>query len=451
MKARDVRCPAAMCGLVVGLLVTMAAGGGAPRAQEVDLSGPLTIDDCVRIALEQSDQLARAEANLKSAHGSTRISTSAYLPSASVSAGWSRQWPERSAFMSEFGTEPIIIKYDGSIGFSFRQNLVDLSSYADIRSSRKQYAASTEDVQNAEDDLIAATKQQFYACLAAIKVADVEEEAVAVSREQLRRSETLFNLGSVARSDVLQARVNLAEAEQVLIERRNSVRVELSRLAMEMGLDPRRDVVLDTSLVVPETDPTGDVDSWISRALMVRPDLEAARNRVAAAEWAEKSAKLGRLPSISASYRWSTNGSADNPWLDFESDNQTSTTWRWQFSASMPIFDGFAREGQIERAVGQRRAQREALDREEKLVALEVKDSYLSIHKERESLRAAESSVQLAKENLRLQQALYESGAGTLLEWDNANLDLRRAQLSLIQSQINLLQSHVRFWKAVGQ
>lgn len=451
MKAVDGRCSAAVGGLVMGLLVMTGVGWGAPGAAEPDLSAPLTIEDCVRIALEQSDQLAQAEANLKSAHGSTRISTSAYLPSMSVSAGWSRQWPERTAFMSEFGTEPIIIKYDGSLGFSFRQSLVDLASYADIRSSRKQYAASSGDLQNTEDDLIAATKHQFYTCLAAIKVADVEEEAVDVSREQLRRSETLFNLGSVARSDVLQARVNLAEADQILIERRNSVRVELSRLAMDMGLDPRLDLVLDTTLVVPETDPAGDVDSWISRALMVRPDLEAARNRVAAAEWAEKSAKLGRLPSISASYRWNTNGAADNPWLDFDSDNQTSTTWRWQLSAAMPIFDGFAREGQIERAVGQRRAQREVLDREEKVVALEVKDSFLSIQKERESLRAAESSVRLAEENLRLQQALYESGAGTLLEWDNANLDLRRARLSLIQSQINLLRAQVRFWKAVGQ
>ena len=450
MRILDARCSAMVMCLLAALLL-LAGGTEVPGAAEPDFSAPLSVEDCVRIALEQSDQLAQAEANLRSTHGSMRISTSAYLPSASLSAAWSRQWPERTAFMSEFGTDPIIVKYDGNVGFSLHQNLVDLASYADIKSSRKQYAASSEEFKNTEADLIASTKQQFYTCLAAIKVADVEEEAVEVSREQLRRSETLFRLGSVARSDVLQARVNLAEAEQILIERRNGVRVELSRLAMDMGLDPRRDLMLDTTLVVPQSDPEGEMDSWISRALMTRPDLEAARGRVAAAEWAEKSAKLGRLPSISASYRWNTSGSSDDPWLEFDSDNQTSTTWRWQLSASVPIFEGFAREGQIERAVGQRRAQHEALDREEKLVVLEVKDSFLSIRKERESLHAAGSSVRFAEENLRLQQALYESGAGTLLEWDNANLDLRRARLLLIQAQINLLRAHVRFWKAVGQ
>ena len=40
---------------------------------------------------------------------------------------------------------------------------------------------------------------------------------------------------------------------------------------------------------------------------------------------------------------------------------------------------------------------------------------------------------------------------GTLLEWDNARLDLRRAEVSLIQAQINLLLAHVRFRKAIGE
>ncbi len=433
------------------LLGVMVSAGQGSAVAAPDLGRPLTLEMCVEISREQSDQLARAQANLQSARGSSRMAASAYLPSLSLGAGWNRQWPERTAFISEYGTDPIIIKYDGSLSFSFRQTVLDLSAYADIRSSRRQYAASSDEFINTEADLIAATKQQFYACLAAIKVADVETGAVQVSREQLRRSETLFQLGSVARSDVLQAKVNLAQAEQILIERRNAVRVELSRLAMQMGLDPRLDLSLDTTLVLPDRDPEGSLDDWITRALIARPDLQAARSRVEAAHWAEKSAKLGRLPSVSAAYQWSTSGSSDNPWLDFESDNQTSTVWRWQLSASLPLFDGFGREGRIERAVGERRAQREILEFEEKSVALEVKDSFLSIRKERESLHAAESSVRLAEENLRLQQALYESGAGTLLEWDNANLALRRARLSLIQSQINLWLSHVRFWKAVGQ
>ena len=92
-----------------------------------------------------------------------------------------------------------------------------------------------------------------------------------------------------------------------------------------------------------------------------------------------------------------------------------------------------------------------SLDQLTQNAALEVKDAFLSIAKNRESLRAAREGVQLAAESLRLQQALYESGAGTLLEWDNARLGLRRAQVSLIQAEISLLLSHLRFHTAIGE
>ncbi len=442
--AASIECVRVSILALVGL--TLAA---CPAIAEPDLGQPLTVEECVEIALQQSDQLAEAQANLKTAHGSSVVSLSSYLPYISASAGWSRIWPVQERFVEGLGTQAVSPKYDGSISLSLRQNLIDLSTYADIRSSRQSYAASTEDLVDTEAVLKVTTQQQFYECLAAVKLADVEEEAVNVSREQLRRSETLFNLGSVARSDVLQAKVNLAEAEQILINRRNVVRVEHSRLAMVMGLDPRIDLVVDTTMVIPPIDPEGEIDQWIGDALLVRPDLRAARARLGAAEWSEKSARLGRLPSVEASWGYSRSSSSPDDWT--LQDANYSKGWRWRLSASVPIFEGLGREGRIEQAVGQKRARQESLDREEKSVALEVKDSFLSIRKERESLRAAESSVRLAEENLRLQQALYESGAGTLLEWDNANLDLRRARVSLIQSQIALKLAHVRFWKAVAR
>ncbi len=118
---------------------------------------------------------------------------------------------------------------------------------------------------------------------------------------------------------------------------------------------------------------------------------------------------------------------------------------------NMTFFDGLSREGRLQTATGSRRAQQESLDQLTQTAALEVKDAFLSIAKERESLRAAREGVQLAAESLRLQQALYESGAGTLLEWDDARLGLRRARVSRIQAEISLLLSHLRFHTAVGE
>ncbi len=431
-------------------IAALACAGVADAQEGIDLSQPLQVEDCVAIALGENHLIGEAEARVTQSQGSAKMALRAVLPSVTGRAGWSEQArSEELPLVVEgqlVGTTDRI--YSGNLYLSANQSLIDLEGFYDLRSSRAVLSASHLDLDATREDVEFDVRGSFYGCVAALKLAEVEENAVEVAREQLRRAETLFNLGSVARSDVLQAKVNLADAEMNAINRRNVVRVEHSRLAMRMGLDPRIDLVVDTTLSIPSVDPVGSVEDWIQSAWETRSDLEAARERLHAAELGESSAKLGRLPTVGASLSLSHSGnSLTERMLD---DVDWSRTWTIGLGVNFTVFDGFLREGRIESAVGQKRAQREALDRQVKEAALEVKDAFLSIRKERESLNAAGQTVRLAEENLRLQQALYESGAGTLLEWDNARLDLRRARVSLIQAQINLIVSHLRFQKSIG-
>ena len=248
---------------------------------------------------------------------------------------------------------------------------------------------------------------------------------------------------------MLQAKVNLAAAEQQAVQRRNAVGTEHAQLALVLGIDPRTALTIDSTLVVPEADPAGDLDTWIARAMTHRPDLASAEASLAVARLSESAARMQRLPSIAASGRWArsiTDGVAmlDSPLA------RRSSNWSVSVGLSLDIFSGLRIEGDIQSAVGSRRAEEASLERQRKEVALEVRNAYNAIREQRESLRAAHTSVSLAEESLRLQQALYESGAGTLLEWDNARLSLRRARVSLIQAEINLALAFAGFRQAVG-
>lgn len=417
---------------------------------EPDLSRALTVEECVEIALRQSHSLGQSEAAVRMAKGSSKMSMRAILPSLSASASWTQdRLDEERIYVIQgrvFG--PSDVFYDARMSLRASQPLLDLEGFKEWQGNRGRLEAARLDLEAAREDVEVSTREQFYGCLAAIRLAEVEENAVEVAREQLRRAETLFNLGSVARSDVLQARVNLAESEMNAINRRNVVRVEHSRLALIMGLDPQIDLEIDPALAIPDRDPGGDIADWIGKALAQRPEFAAASARLRAAELSESAAKLRFLPTVGASGSWSRAGTSDDTFIR---DAPTSSNWSVSLGVSLTLFDGLQREGRIDSAIGERRSRRESLEQLEKEIALQVKDSYLSIRKERECLRAAQTSVGLAQENLRLQKALYESGAGTLLEWDNARLDLRRAMVSLIQAEIYLILSHVRFLKAVGE
>lgn len=436
----------------IGMVLVIGVGLAPGAMAQVDASGILSVDDCVKLALEHNHSLNQAQESVASARGTARANWRQILPSASASAGYSRtQFEEAQAFRIDTSTGLLITsdkQYSGALTLVAREQLT-LAGFSTLRSSRARLSASELDLEATGQEVEVSTREQFYNLVAAIKLAEVEDNAVEVAMEQLRRAETLFNLGSVARSDVLQAKVNLAESEMNAINRRNAVRVERSRLSLIMGLDPLLDVTIDSTLSIPTQDPRGTIEDWIGQAREKRPDLRASEAQLRAAELAESSAKFAYLPSLGGSYTWRRSASSpEERWLE---DDVPENVWTVGLELSVTLFDGLAREGQIQSAIAEKRSRELVLDQLDKQIVVEVKDTYLNIQKERESLRAAQSSVRLAEENLRLQQALYESGAGTLLEWDNARLDLRRARVSLIQAEINLVLSHIRFEKAVGE
>jgi outer membrane protein len=419
--------------------------GAVAQAGAADLASgqPLSADDCVRIALQTSDELAQARAREATARGNALSSYSAVLPMSGASASWSRQY--------EIYPPPGGVTYSGSVGLSASQTIFDLGEICRLRRARQGLRAAGADLKAAENDIGVAVRQQFHVCVAASRLADVETRAAELAREQLRRSETLFQLGSVARSDVLQAQVNLADAEQTATQRRNAVPIELGRLVLSMGLDPLTTVAVDTAVVVPADDPAGGIDGYVRRAHDRRPELAAARARLRAAHINEAAAKYARLPTITGRAGWSRSA-IDELDAGFGSEYaRYRNTWSASLSLSLPLFTGLQIEGAIEAAKGDRRGQEAALRQLEKNVTLQVKEAYLQIFNEREALRAARSSVSLARENLRLQQALYESGAGTLLEWDNARLNLRRAEVAQIQAELSLALAHARFRRATGE
>ncbi len=73
----------------VGAALWILGGTGA-AAQDVDLSRPLTVDECVRVAMGESPVIGAAEAQLQQADGTARMALRAVLPTVAGSfvAAW---------------------------------------------------------------------------------------------------------------------------------------------------------------------------------------------------------------------------------------------------------------------------------------------------------------------------------------------------------------------------
>ena len=208
---------------------------------------PLSLDQCIDLALKNNPVLAQSQWQLEGARATHMAGSSAFLPSLhySLTGGRSRSWVTQNLlpYIDEHTGEVV---YNGTRGFgaystsyshrlSLSQNIVNLPDWYRYSASGADLASSREVYRGSRADLVYQVRQEYFSLLGAILLQQNAREALTVSEDQLKRSQALFDVGSVARSDVLQARVTRANAVRDEISARNSVEQSRAQLAVILG------------------------------------------------------------------------------------------------------------------------------------------------------------------------------------------------------------------------
>ena len=114
-----------------------------------------------------------------------------------------------------------------------------------------------------------------------------------------------YDVGVVAKVDLLRSEVELTSARQSLIKAENAYKIAEANLDNIMGIP--QDTLLDPKEALNYTAYDATLPACIDRALEHRLDLQQSRLQVKAAEAALNSAKAGWQPSVTgvASNSWS--------------------------------------------------------------------------------------------------------------------------------------------------
>jgi outer membrane protein len=140
----------------------------------------------------------------------------------------------------------------------------------------------------------------------------------------------------------------------------------------------------------------------------------------------------------------------------FQSDNFFKEGGFWLptsvvgFSLNVPIFDGFAKDANIERA--KLTLEKSRLDKSEfeRAVGLEVKNARESYLNAIETVKDRERAIALAEEIFRVSQIKYKEGIGSSFEVKQAESDLYGAQANYISAQYEVINSRFTLQKALG-
>ena len=411
----------------------------------------LTIDDCVQLMLQKNPQILSAIDAIRQASGNYITVRAGLLPQIGVTNG-SYQYSYGTVYQgvnslsgnrTDQGFQQWNINLQGS------QLLFDgLKTPSLTAAAKMSEQIAYFQLRQTIDTNIATVVQQFYQVVLDRALVIANEQQVALYQTQVTDQQSRYDAGTVPRFNVLQAQVQLANAEPPLIQAKNNLRIALFTLVTTIGLNyPNMQNIEIPFDVVGNLDyhPRNiDSNSSIHTALVRNPQLKAQRMNILVAAKQITAAIAGWMPTVSA------NGGRQIEGYMGRKQDATLEGWFVGATGNWAIFDGLATYGNVKSAKATMMNYKVAYDNGVRQVILQVQQAISNIKQASETIDSQKATVEQAVEALRLSRERLDAGAGVQLDVINAQVQLLQAQTSVLNAYYSYIQGLAQYDQALS-
>lgn len=298
------------------------------------------------------------------------------------------------------------------------------------------------------DLTVEATRQQikqsvtinYFSVLQYQQELQVNRETVDNYTAHLKNVQDKYEIGTVAKLDVLASQVELADAQASLIKAQNNYDLAVASLNDVIGLPLDSELKLKEDLQYAAYSLT--LEECSQYALVSRPEIAEYQTQVASAKEDIKVAKSGRLPTVDFAVAQS--------WYDKELPGLENDNWQVSLTASWNIFDSGLTKSQIKQSQHGLNTAAEQLKQKQNAILLEVRQYYLSLREAEKRIETQKVAVEQARESLIIAEARYDAGVGTNLDVLDAVLALNQARINDVQALYDYNSSMAQLHKAMG-
>ncbi|MDH4470826.1 MAG: TolC family protein [Verrucomicrobiae bacterium] len=431
------------------------SGVVAPRAPR------LTIDECVRTSLQKNPSILTAIDTIRQQSGNFITVRSAIIPQLGITNA-SYTWidPQLNN-RSRLPNSQVPINQSWGLQLGGTQLLYNGgTAIANIKAAKFSEQIAYYNLRVTIDSVIAQIISAFYQVVLNRALVVANQQSVELLASQVEDQKSRFDAGTVPRFNVLQAEVQLANAQPALITARNNLRVSLFQLVQLIGMNyPNLNSVEVPFEVVGELvyQPRKiNTDESIHTALQRSPTLKSQRHNILMMAENITAALGGYLPTITAGggYQYlSADGSyTNNAGTKVYNHNLSNFVSGWFFGVqgNWAIFDGLATYGNVKQAKANLMIAKTAYDNSVRQVILNVQQAISNMQQAQETVDSQKANVLQAAEALRLSQERLNAGAGVQLDVLNAQVQLLQAQTTVLQSEYNYIAFTAQYDQALS-
>ncbi len=412
------------------------------NAQEV-----LTIENAVKIALDNNFEIKIASNNLKINETNATIGNAGMLPKVTATIvdnnsiqntsqirqdGTSTSLSNAKNNSLNYGVGLDWTIFDGMRMFAQLDQLKELQKLGDTE-LRRTILVKVGQVNSTYYDLV--QQQQQLAAL---------DTTIVISKQRLSLAQNRFSIGKASKLEVLNAQVDL-NTDQVSLLRQKELYANTKILLNQILA---RDSKIDFKVMDQvDVDSTLILDNLQELAKQQNPQLQSQIISIRIAELQLKQVKANRYPTVklNTGYNFAESHSS----LGFTSES-TARGLNYGFSASLNLFDGFAQHRNEKISKLQIDNTKFALEQQNQILSTQLSTSYQTYLTNLELINLEENNEAIAKQNLDITLDKFRIGTITTLEFRTAQLNYVNAKVRYSNAQFEAKLSEIALKELAG-
>lgn len=380
----------------------------------VTLTAPLTFQQALQRALEVNTTVGRARAQIGFADEQRRLLLSNLFPRVNISGATIEN--SQNVVLGTGANAPTILP---SSDWNSRI-VLSQPVYAGNRERRAYEQAklgvdlARQGEELTEDQVLLRVASNYFAVIDADQLIDVEQKNIALAERRRKQADEFYQAGEVTKVDVLRADTAIKAAQRALAAAEQQRETAVGRLRIDLNLDG--DVPVSApQRVLPQVPSEGQL---IETALARRPEMDQAEANVNIAQLEVRKQRGFYLPTVTF----------DAGYIDQKSAFPASHYGYGAFRFNIPVFQSGEVEARIAGARQQEIEARLGLDEARLTVKEDVRKSLID-------LKAAETNLTLAREQLNAAQAEYDQAFELYRAQETTSLDLAVSETSLADAR----------------
>jgi len=420
------------------------------RDKSGDLSRPLSLADCVDLALKNSPVTRQSWAAARAAAAVVGQAESYLYPQVSVSGDGTylkQEYSLKEAIPA--ANNPDSDGFNYGPGLKLNWLLFDFGGVrGGIEEARQTLLATNYSFNQSIQDLILNVEKSYYELYSARSEVKASEADVEDTGKSLEAARQKFEVGLVSKLDELQAQSTYQDSLYQLESAKGDVKSARAGLAEALGLAADADFdIAEPDRELPTEISSDEVSGLIEEGLKKRPDIASLRAELRAKEAAIEVSGSAYYPSLNLG------GSANKLWYSYREDPELyddSYMYTGYLSINWDIFTGFSdREKKLAAEANAAQA-RESLASAEISASADVWTKYYAFNTAVGKYKFATAFFETSQESYNLALESYNAGLKSILDLLQSQSSLSSARSQLISAKKDLFTTLADLAHATG-